>query len=62
MDALLPECRYLQPEPKIAVRLKLWPQTLALPEEAMTYLREGAKFLGTLALIAVTGLILLMAG
>ena len=35
---------------------------LAIPEDAMTYLLEILKFLGTLALIGVTALIMLMAG
>jgi hypothetical protein len=35
---------------------------LAVPEDAMTYLREILKFLGTVALIVTTGLLLLLAG
>jgi hypothetical protein len=35
---------------------------LAIPEDALTYLLEVLKFLGTLALIGVTALIMLMAG
>jgi hypothetical protein len=39
-----------------------WSQTLAIPAEARTVLLEILKLLGTLALIGVTGVILLMAG
>ena len=35
---------------------------ITLPEESMTYLREILKFLGTVALIATTGLLLLLMG
>jgi hypothetical protein len=34
----------------------------AIPEDALTYAREILKFLGTVAMIAVTGLLLLLAG
>jgi len=37
-------------------------QTLAFPEDSLTYLLEILKFLGTLGLILVTALIMLMAG
>jgi hypothetical protein len=37
-------------------------QALAIPEDAMTYLLEILKFLGTLGLILATALIMLMAG
>jgi hypothetical protein len=37
-------------------------QSLAIPADALTVLLEVLKFLGTLALIVVTALILLMAG
>jgi hypothetical protein len=42
--------------------MKQWRQTLALPADAATGLLEILKFLGTLALILVTAVILLMAG
>jgi hypothetical protein len=49
--------------------LHSWPQfstpgrkTLAASEDAMALLLEILKFLGTVALIMVTGLVLLMAG
>jgi hypothetical protein len=42
--------------------MKPWSQTLALPEDAATGLLEILKFLGTLALILVTAVIMLMAG
>jgi hypothetical protein len=61
VDAILPECRYLQPGPKFPARMKQWRQALALPEDAMTYLLEITKFLGTGALIMITALLLLMA-
>ena len=62
MDVLLPEYPYLHPGLKFTARLKQLSQTLALPEDATTYLLEILKFLGTLALILVTALIMLMAG
>jgi hypothetical protein len=42
--------------------MRQWSQTLAIPAEARAVLLEILKLLGTLALIGVTGLILLMAG
>ena len=62
MDVSLPECPYLYPGLKFTARLKQLSQALAIPEDAMTYLLEIVKFLGTLALIMVTALIMLMAG
>jgi len=35
---------------------------IAIPEDALTYVREILKFLGTVGLIVVTGLLLLLAG
>jgi len=35
---------------------------LDIPEDSMTFLLEILKFLGTVALIATTGLLLLLAG
>jgi hypothetical protein len=43
-------------------RRKQWRQALALPEDAGTYLLEITKFLATAALLATTGLLLLLAG
>ena len=62
MDVFLPECRYLHAGPKFTARMKQLSQTLAIPADARTVLLEILKFLGTLALIMVTALILLMAG
>jgi hypothetical protein len=42
--------------------MKQWRQALAFPEDAATYLVEITKFLATAALIATTGLLLLLAG
>jgi hypothetical protein len=42
--------------------MKPWSQALAIPAEARTVLLEVLKLLGTLALIAVTAVIMLMAG
>jgi hypothetical protein len=42
--------------------MKQWTQGLAIPEDAGPCLLEILKFLGTLALIMVTALIMLMAG
>jgi hypothetical protein len=61
MDVLLPAYQEL-PGPKFTARLKHWSQTLALPEDATTYLLEILKFLGIVALILVSALIMLMAG
>jgi hypothetical protein len=62
MDVFLPECRYLPPGLKFTARIKPWSKALAIPEDGMTYLLEIMKFLGTVAMIAITGLILLLAG
>ena len=62
MDAILPEYQYLQPGLKSRARRRQWRQALALPEDAATYLLEIAKFLATAALLATTGLLLLLAG
>ena len=62
MNVSLPECPYLHPDLKFADRVKQLSQALTLPEDAATFLLEILKFLGTLALIMVTALILLMAG
>jgi hypothetical protein len=62
VDVLLPECQYLHPGPKFTALIQQWRQALALPEDAAAFLLETLKFLGILALIIVTGLILLMAG
>ena len=59
MDAILPKYHYLHGLPEIKAHLR---QALAAPEDAMTFLLEILKFLGTLALIMVTALIMLMAG
>ena len=62
MDVFLPEYQYLQAGPKVRARIKQWSQTLAIPADAPTFLLEIVKFLGTLALIMVTALIMLMSG
>ena len=62
MNVSLPECPCLHPGLKFAARMKQLSQALAIPEDATTYLLEILKFLGTLALIMVTALILLMVG
>lgn len=62
MNVSLPECPYLDPGLKLTGLMKSWSQTLALPEDAATGLLEILKFLGTLALILVTAVIMLMAG
>jgi hypothetical protein len=62
VDVSLPECPYLQPDLKFRARMKQLSQSLAIPEDAGTYLLEILKFLGTLGLILVTALIMLMAG
>ena len=62
VDVSLPECPYLHPGLKIAARMKQLSLALAIPEDAGTVLLEIVKFLGTLALIMATSLIMLMAG
>jgi len=62
VDVFLPEYQYLHPGLKFTARIKQLSQALAIPEDAMTVLLEILKFLGTLALIMVTALIMLMAG
>lgn len=62
MNVYLSECQYLHGGLKVATRIKQWRQALALPEDAMTYLLEISKFLGTVALILATGVLLLMVG
>ncbi len=62
MNVYLSECQYLHSGMKYSTRLKHWRQTLALPEDAGTYLLEITKFLATGVLIAATGVLLLMLG
>jgi hypothetical protein len=62
VDVSLPECPYLHPGIKFTARLKQLSQALVIPEDAMIYLLEILKFLGTLGLILATALIMLMAG
>jgi hypothetical protein len=60
MNVFVPECQYLPSGLKFAARLKQFRLALALPEDAGTYLLEITKFLATGALIAATGLLLLL--
>lgn len=60
MDVFLPECRSLNFGLKVAAHLRKWGEALALPEEAATLGLEILKFIATLGLIALYGLILLM--
>jgi hypothetical protein len=62
VDVSIPECPYLHPGLKLPALLKQWCQALAIPDDAGTFLLEIVKFLGTLALILATALIMLMAG
>jgi hypothetical protein len=62
VDVSLPDCPYLNPGLKFSARLRQLSQALAIPEDAGTCLLEIVKFLGTLALIVATTLIMLMAG
>jgi hypothetical protein len=62
VDVLLPEYRCLNFRLKVKAHLKHLGEALALPEETLTVGLEILKFLGTLALIGVYGLILLMLG
>uniref|UniRef100_A0A7C3UZ90 Uncharacterized protein n=1 Tax=Desulfobacca acetoxidans TaxID=60893 RepID=A0A7C3UZ90_9BACT len=60
MDILLPEYRSLGFKLKYAAHLKRLGEGLALPAAAVPVGLEVLKFLVTLALIAVNGLLLLM--
>ena len=62
MDVFLPAYQELHLGLKFTARLKQWSQTLAIPEDATTYLLEILKFLGIVSLFLVSALILLMAG
>jgi hypothetical protein len=62
VDVSLPECPYLHSGLKCAARMKQLSQAFAIPEDAGTYILEIVKFLGILALIMATALIMLMAG
>lgn len=62
MDVFLPECPYLNPGLKLTVRMKQMSQALTIPADVMPVLLEILKFLGTVALILTTALIMLMAG
>jgi hypothetical protein len=62
VDLSLSQCPCLHPGLKVTARLRQLSQTLAFPEDSLTYLLEILKFLGTLGLILVTALIMLMAG
>jgi len=60
MDVFLPVYQELHPGPKFAARIKQWSQAFFIPEDAAPFILEVAKFLGILALILVSALILLM--
>ncbi len=62
MDVYVPECQCSYPRLPLAARLHQLKQALAWPEDTAAVFLEIAKFLGTLGLIAVTGLLLLLAG
>jgi hypothetical protein len=59
VDAILSKCQALQALPEFKAHFR---QAWAVPADAMTICLEILKFLGTLALITVTALIMLMAG
>ncbi len=62
MNVYLSDCQYRHSGLKFSARKKHWRQTLALPQDAPTYLLEITKFLATGALILSTGVLLLMLG
>jgi hypothetical protein len=62
VNVSLPQCPYLHPGLKLTALIKQWRQTLTIPADITTGLLEILKFLGTLALILVTAVIMLMAG
>jgi hypothetical protein len=59
VDTNVPEYQCLHAQLEFMAHLR---RALAAPEDAMTFLLEILKFLGTVALIMVTAVILLMAG
>jgi len=59
VDAILPKYQCLHSRPEFMARIR---QAGAVSADAQTALLEILKFLGTLALIVVTALIMLMAG
>jgi hypothetical protein len=59
MDTILPEYQCLPSRLESLAHLR---KALAVPEDARTCLREILKFLGTVALLVATGVILLMVG
>ncbi len=62
MDVFLPECPYLHPGLKLTVWMKQMRHALALPADALPVFLEILKFLGTVALIFATAVLMLMAG
>jgi hypothetical protein len=62
MDVFVPQYQFLPGGGRFVARLKQWSQTPAISAEAGTFCLEVAKFLGTVALILASALILLMAG
>lgn len=60
MDVFLPRCRCQPFRLKVAARMKQWGKALVIPEDAAAVSLEVLKFLATVALIAVNGVILLM--
>jgi hypothetical protein len=62
VNVSIPECSYQHPGLKFSAPLKQWRQALSIPADAAPFLLEIVKFLGTLALILATALIMLMAG
>ena len=59
MDTILPKCRCLHVRSELITRLK---KAIAAPEDAKTFLLEVLKFILTVAMIMVTGVVLLMVG
>jgi hypothetical protein len=62
VDVFLPECPCLHPGLKLTARMKQLTPALTIPADTVPVLLEILKFLGTLALIGVTAVIMLMAG
>lgn len=59
MDTILLECQCRPSRLEFMAPIR---KALAAPADAITFLREILRFLGTVALIMVTGVILLMLG
>ncbi len=59
MDIILPDCPCLNSWPELTAAIR---KAFSSSQDQVTLVQEILKFLGTVALIATTGLLLLLAG